>query len=82
MSPNAVPPASRSISGTPAAHHGHGSSASTQAADRLELVAFEGRPDVAGRLRTRRTAPSAGPADRRPRHCGCPDFCERDHANE
>ena len=51
--------------------------------DRLELVAFEGR-DVArspaGRSRVQPR--SAGPAAALLAECACPDFCERDHANE
>lgn len=51
---------------------------------RLELIAFE-------RAAGASTSPVAGlPPERRPRawagalvaECACPDFCERDHANE
>lgn len=58
------------------------------ATDRLELIAFEGAAPTAERARSITSAPSAIPilpgvapvavsAD-----CACPDFCERDHANE
>jgi hypothetical protein len=53
------------------------------APDRLELIAFEGRdlaPYPAGR--PRRSLRSAGPAAALVAECACPDFCERDHANE
>ena len=43
------------------------------AADRMELIAFDGdTPSTPPPF-----APSAVVAD-----CACPDFCERDHANE
>lgn len=55
------------------------------AADRLDLIAFDGRDaapirGVPGRSWTARQSSwvaSALLAD-----CACPDFCERDHANE
>jgi hypothetical protein len=51
--------------------------------DRLELIAFEGR-DVARPPagRPSRSLRSAGPAAALLAECACPDFCERDHANE
>ena len=54
---------------------------------RMELIAFDGEPgrtDAAlphrfgtGDARQRDTVPAAVAAD-----CVCPEFCERDHANE
>jgi hypothetical protein len=51
---------------------------------RMELIAFEATPGIdmaasgGGRVGTpASTAPAAFLAD-----CACPDFCERDHANE
>jgi hypothetical protein len=52
--------------------------------DRLELITFE-RQDAAptaqaaDRRTARRPAPSAGALVA---ECACPEFCERDHANE
>ena len=48
------------------------------ATDRMELIAFEGGPQTADPPpRPVPVASSAVVAD-----CACPDFCERDHANE
>ena len=52
------------------------------ATDRLELVAFEARDSAPAPARDARAArlpmrPAALLAD-----CACPEFCERDHANE
>ena len=51
------------------------------ASDRAELLAFEEAPAPSLRLPVRATVVSARPtALSAP--CTCPDFCERDHANE
>ena len=48
------------------------------AADRMELIAFDGgAPTTEPSLRPLPVSPTAIVAD-----CACPDFCERDHANE
>jgi hypothetical protein len=48
------------------------------ATDRLELIAFEGGvPAREPSPRPRPGSPAAVVAD-----CACPEFCERDHANE
>jgi hypothetical protein len=48
------------------------------AADRMELIAFDGgAPAGDPAPRPLPQAPAAVVAD-----CVCPDFCERDHANE
>jgi hypothetical protein len=48
------------------------------AADRMELIAFHGgTPSTNPSPRPLPVAPSAVVAA-----CACPDFCERDHANE
>lgn len=52
--------------------------------DRLELITFERRDgaptaQVAGPRTERRPTASAGALLA---ECACPDFCERDHANE
>lgn len=52
--------------------------------DRLELITFERREgaptaQVAGPRTERRHTPSAGALIA---ECACPEFCERDHANE
>jgi hypothetical protein len=47
------------------------------ATDRLELIAFEGgRPANEPAPRPRQLSYSAAA------ECACPEFCERDHANE
>lgn len=54
------------------------------AADRLELIAFDGR-DAAPTQRApgrSRTAPGSRWVTALLAECACPDFCERDHANE
>lgn len=51
--------------------------------DRLELISFEGRDaprSPGGRPRT--GLRSGGLAAALLAECACPDFCERDHANE
>jgi hypothetical protein len=47
------------------------------ATDRMELIAFEGLPTVDASPRPLPMALAAVVAE-----CACPDFCERDHANE
>ena len=47
-------------------------------AGRVELLAFDERPAAAApRPTVRRGRPTSLSAE-----CACPDFCERDHANE
>ena len=52
---------------------------------RMELIAFEGGTGV-GTPRRPRSAPAEVPASVTPSaltaDCLCPEFCERDHANE
>jgi hypothetical protein len=54
---------------------------STEPDDRVDLLAFEGDAAAAGMRPSLRPLPRRRPtallAD-----CACPDFCERDHANE
>lgn len=51
--------------------------------DRLELIAFEGRDEPRSPAgRPGRGLRSGGPAAALLAECACPDFCERDHANE
>jgi hypothetical protein len=47
------------------------------ATDRMELIAFDGAPVADPAPRPLPVSPAAVVAD-----CVCPDFCERDHANE
>ena len=51
--------------------------------DRLELIAFEGRDEPRSPAgRPGRGLRSGGPAAALLAECACPDFCEREHANE
>jgi len=55
------------------------------AADRLELIAFDGRaaaPTQRASGRSRTAPGSRWAAAALVAECACPDFCERDHANE
>ncbi len=47
------------------------------ATDRMELIAFDGAPTSDAAPRPLPVALAAVVAE-----CACPDFCERDHANE
>ena len=51
--------------------------------DRLELITFE-RHDTGptAQVADRRTARPMGSAGALLAECACPEFCERDHANE
>jgi hypothetical protein len=54
---------------------------------RVELIAFDGSPASEPRLPHRRDVADGRPGSHvRPTalvaDCACPDFCERDHANE
>jgi hypothetical protein len=53
------------------------------ATDRLELISFEGRDALRSpAARTRTGLRSGALAAALLAECACPDFCERDHANE
>ena len=51
---------------------------------RMELIAFEdpARPDVAPARSTTAHVPATVTPSALTADCVCPDFCERDHANE
>lgn len=55
------------------------------AADRLELIAFDGRDAVPTQRAPGRSVTATGSGRAAAAlfaECACPDFCERDHANE
>ena len=56
------------------------------ASGRMELIAFDGGPPGMDAVPHRATTPSEVPAGVTPAamtaDCACPEFCERDHANE